>query len=69
MGQPDSLVLDTTMTHAQRNAAIAAQLKAYTAANTVTKQAARNALIREGFLTSDGKAAPLYRSKKVKAKT
>ncbi|MEY2927194.1 MAG: hypothetical protein RL367_1671 [Pseudomonadota bacterium] len=60
------------MTHdeqiAQRNAAIIAGIKKYTAENTVSKEAAMAALIRGGFFTSDGKVAPAFApSKKAKA--
>ena len=50
------------MTQAQR-AAIRDALSRWTEEATVTKEAAREHLIREGFYTSDGKLTPPYGGK------
>lgn len=48
------------MTHAQRNAAIAAKISAYTERHTRTKADAMRALVREGFYLPNGKVAPEF---------
>ena len=42
------------MTEAERHAAISEMIKRYKAANTVSKAAARKALMKTGIYTSDG---------------
>ena len=54
------------MSHTQRNSAIIAKLRSYTEASIVSKKTARAALIREGFLTSNGKTSPEFSPKKDK---
>ena len=59
------------MTHAQRNAALLTKIRDYTIANTVSKRAAQEALVREGFYLKNGQAAPEFapakKEQKVKA--
>lgn len=48
------------MTQGQRNAAIRRRLQTYTEAHTRTKKMATKALVREGFVLSNGQPAPAY---------
>lgn len=48
------------MTQAQRDAAFLLRLQEYTVANTVSKEAAEEALKREGFVLENGEPAPEF---------
>lgn len=48
------------VTQTQRNAAIQRKLRVYTEVNTRSKTVANAALVREGFVLKNGKAAPAF---------
>jgi hypothetical protein len=48
------------VTQAQRNAAIQRKLRVYTIKNTQTKETAKAALVREGFICENGRATPAF---------
>ena len=48
------------MSESERHAAIKQAIEAYTAANTVTREAARAALVREGIYTESGHLRPEF---------
>jgi hypothetical protein len=48
------------MTKSEQAARVRAAIERYTKKNTKTQKAAREALIREGIFTSEGKLSPRY---------
>lgn len=56
------------MTHQQRNSAIIDLLESYTKKNTVSKAAARKALIEEGIYTQKGELRVIFGGERKKAK-